>query len=410
MKQYNTIMDYIIEQADRYDGRNLQFEQDIIFNINRSRDNIFSSIISSLYGYTNMLQMNEIMNSIEKKMNRYYSEIYRELNDNIIKYYNIGYAQAGDLIDIGNEVNNKYNTIVREINANKIMDKTTIEYLRDHSFELMKGHTNLKVSQIRAELGNLLVAGRSDKATVRAKVEKILEVNRSKAEEIAQTELSRAYNYGVISRLAEYNRLNPENKAKKYWHGFLHSDRTCTYCRPRIGNIYELDDNMEILPAHVRCRCVWLPILDGWDKPVSTDLIRKANMLNTSYSPDMIYNRINSRLGIDYGKYIPVDAATKYLSGDRSPNIMKNIETARDNAIDITKNSFDIASDISQAKMSKEFNTQMNFWKSLTARAIVDNDRDLLDRSYEAIKGVMLLPWNANQLSKFDKLLSNIKK
>ena len=89
MKQYNTIMDYIIEQADRYDGRNLQFEQDIIFNINRSRDNIFSSIISSLYGYTNMLQMNEIMNSIEKKMNRYYSEIYRELNDNIIKYYNI---------------------------------------------------------------------------------------------------------------------------------------------------------------------------------------------------------------------------------------------------------------------------------------------------------------------------------
>ena len=39
---------------------------------------------------------------------------------------------------------------------------------------------------------------------------------------------------------------------------------------------------------------------------------------------------------------------------------------------------------------------------------MADRDNDALDRSYEAIKGVMLLPWNTTQLDEWNKLLSII--
>ena len=46
---------------------------------------------------------------------------------------------------------------------------------------------------------------------------------------------------------------------------------------------------------------------------------------------------------------------------------------------------------------------------SVLATAIVDNDKDTLDKSYEAIKAVMLLPWNGSQLSKWNNLLDYIQ-
>ena len=50
----------------------------------------------------------------------------------------------------------------------------------------------------------------------------------------------------------------------------------------------------------------------------------------------------------------------------------------------------------------------MNFWKRHVAVAMADNDRDMLDRSYEAIKGIMILPWSAEQLDKWNTLLGFI--
>jgi capsule polysaccharide export protein KpsC/LpsZ len=88
---------------------------------------------------------------------------------------------------------------------------------------------------------------------------------------------------------------------------------------------------------------------------------------------------------------------------------MNSINNARNNAVSDVIDSFGITKDTSNNRLSDEFNIQMNFWKNLVAGAAVDNDNDLLDRSYEAIKGVMLLPWNSEQLSKWNSLLSHIK-
>jgi hypothetical protein len=60
--------------------------------------------------------------------------------------------------------------------------------------------------------------------------------------------------------------------------------------------------------------------------------------------------------------------------------------------------------------MAKEYQMQMSFWKQYVSEAMVDKNVDVLNKSYEAIKGVMILPWTSKQLSGWNKLLDIIKK
>lgn len=408
MVKHDRIIDYIIEQADRYDIKNLQFEQDIKFNLNRTTERYMNQIPNLvLSNVTSVLLMQKLMMRIDEVFKQYVSACKKIMMDKFSEYYNTAYENTGDLIDMGNELSAKFNQGISEQKGNQEYDAETIDYIQEHAFELLKGHSYQKVEAIRAEIGNLFLQGKANKANIRDAIEKILGVGRSKAEEIAQTELSRAYNYGIMRRLYDYQNLTG-HKVKKYWHGFKYSESTCDYCRPRIGNVYELEDDVEELPAHVRCRCVWLPILDGWDSPVNTKLISRANMLNTTYSKKMMYLRINNRLGINYGSYMSDESMADYLSGDRTEKVGYELSKARDKYIKDTMDSFGIAKQNANTHMSSEFNQQMNFWKKYVAGAMADNDRESLNNSYEAIKGVMLLPWNAEQLDKWNQLLDKI--
>ena len=44
--------------------------------------------------------------------------------------------------------------------------------------------------------------------------------------------------------------------------------------------------------------------MDGWDKPLNTKILSRANVLNTAYNKEMMYTRINNRLGINYAESI----------------------------------------------------------------------------------------------------------
>lgn len=410
MKEFNSIVDYIKDQADRYDANNLQFEQDILFKIRKETDRYMNMIVNTVVvDITSVLIMQKLMISIQTIMDKYVLQCKKILLDTFSKYSDTAYKYTDDLIELGTTIEQKFNSDIKEQKSNKEYDEDTLDFIQNHSFELLKGHSQTKIEQIRSKLGDLFLKGKANKATVRAEIQRILGVNKSKAEEIAQTELSMAYNHGVLKRLKDYENLTGK-KPKKYWHGFKYSASTCEYCRPRIGSVYDIDDDTESLPAHPRCRCIWLPILDGWDSPVNTSLISRANMLNTGYNKEMMYQRINTRLGINYASYMNEDAMSDYLSGERTPKIEKELNIARDRYISDMIDSFDIAKDLSRSHMSNEFNTQMNFWKKYVAGAMADNNIALLDNCYEAIKGVVVLPWNAEQLDKWNRLLNIIEK
>ena len=409
MREFNKVLDYIIEQSDRYDAINLQIEEDVQFLLKKKKADLDTSVLSYSRNISSVLDVTLFVSSITKVFQRYYNEITRIYDKYITSHYNSGYEQTEDLIRIGKEINGKLSEGINENKYNEY-DEKTIEFIIQHAMEQAKGYSDDKINKIRSAISDLMLRGKANKVTVRNTVQKILDADKSKAEDIARTELSRAYNYGVLDRLDEYATLNPNSHTRKYWHGFKYSENTCTYCRPRIGNIYELDDHTEVLPAHVRCRCVWLPVLDDWDSPVSRQLTNRANMLNTAYSDEYIYDRINNRLGINYANYIDREAATDYMAGDRSTKVIDAIARARNNAISDKRATIDINSDTDGGIMSSKFNTQLNFWKDIVATAIIDNDRDTLSNSYEAIKAVMLLPWNASQLSKWNDLLNYIQR
>lgn len=405
MQEFNTILDYIIEQVNRYDSANLQFERDILFNISRYRSLLENRILGASSSFTNLIQMQQMLNAIENYCSIFYNQCVNEIKYAFKRYYDTSYKQMDDLLQLGEELESKFSKPVTELRRHDMYSDESIKFLRDHAFDLMKGHSKDIVDKARNNLGDMMLRGQTHKSQVRAMLEKTLGVNRSKAEEIAQTELSRAYNYGTMARLYEYRDMNPDRIVKKYWHGFKYSKVTCTYCRPRIGHSYDLDDDTESLPAHVRCRCIWIPMLDGWDSPISSEITRRANMLNAVYTSEQIYDRINSRLGIDYGSYIDKTVALDYLSGDRTPATMTQIGVARENVIDDTKQSFDIAIDNAKSNIAHKFNTQISFWKNIVAEAIVDKDTELLNRINIGIKGVMALPWDAVQLDKWNRLL-----
>lgn len=403
--RYNTIIQYIIEQANIYDNRNLQFERTILSSINRQTEYLISSILSIIPDIRSILGIQELMMRIEYKFNTYNTNIKKIYNDIYKRYNDIAYKQTDELLELGIQMQRQYN--ISEFQQK--YDPKTIEFIRDRSFELLKGHNYDKVNKIRAKLGDLYLQGRADKQTVRRHIMKILETNKSKAEEIAQTELSRAYNNGFLQRMDEYNRNNPTQQARKYWHGFKYSQKTCSYCEPRIGRDYDLYDNSETLPAHVRCRCIWLPMLLGWDKPVDMDLISRANMLNLVYTPEQLYQRINNRLGINYGEYIDTNTINQYLDGDRSRTIFDGIDAGKQRAIDNIKGTFNIAMDKSEHQMADEFNKQSQFWIDMTAKAMVDGDNKLLDDIIKGVQGVMMLPWSSNQFQQWNRLINIIK-
>ena len=400
------VRDYIVDQADRYDVHNLQFEQDILFQIKRNTDKLISKCVACVStNIDTQLKLEKLLMSITNIFDAYTTSNKLLLENKFREYEKTAYDNTGDLIEIGKEVSGRYNEKVKEMRIE--YDEDTVDFIQKHAFELLGGYSYQKINELRSKLGYLLLSKKGSKANVRDVIEKTLNTNRSKSEEIAQQELSIAYNNGVMRRLNEYKSISGEN-IKKYWHGFKYSDRTCEYCRPRIGNIYDLDDESETLPAHVRCRCVWLPILESWDKPPTNDLLARANMLNTGYSMEMIYNRINKRLGINYAKYLNEDAAKDYISGDRTTKISKAMEDARRNYISDKVKSFDIPNDTSRGRMSSEYNQQMKFWKNTIAGAMADNNQEILSKSPEAIKGIMLLPWTPKQLQGWNKLLSKI--
>lgn len=402
------IIDRVIEQADRYDIKNMQFEQDILFMIGMNTSALISDAVSKVHvNIDTILKMEQLILSIQKLLDTYNNKFVNILNGKLRKYANDAYKYTGDLIDIGNEVNDRISQSVREQSNKYIYSDETVKVIEEHAFKLLKGHSYTKVNRLRQELIQLVLSGNGNKPNVRKLIENTLSVNKSKAEEIAQTELSTAYNIGTLRRLYEYQQVSGE-KVYKYWHGFKYSEVTCDYCRSRIGRVYEIDDNMEELPAHVRCRCVWLPVLQSWNSESARKLITRSNMLNTAYSPEMIYNRIRMRLNIDYADNIDYNAAIDYISGDRSSKVLNAIQLARQEYMSDIVKSLNIQSDTSNTRMSNEFNMQMNFWKNYVASSMADNNKQELKNSYDAIKGVMLLQWNGEQLKKWSDLLSKI--
>lgn len=85
---------------------------------------------------------------------------------------------------------------------------------------------------------------------------------KSKAETIARTEMSSAFNTAAKQRYQE-------NGIELVQWFTTSSDRLCAYCLSREGKVYRIED--VIIPAHPRCRCLSVPYSEKWQRRGWTD-------------------------------------------------------------------------------------------------------------------------------------------
>ena len=158
MKEFNSIVDYIKDQADRYDANNLQFEQDILFKIRKETDRYMNMIVNTVVvDITSVLIMQKLMISIQTIMDKYVLQCKKILLDTFSKYSDIAYKYTDDLIELGTTIEQKFNGDIKEQKSNKEYDEDTLDFIQNHSFELLKGHSQTKIEQIRSKLGDLFL-------------------------------------------------------------------------------------------------------------------------------------------------------------------------------------------------------------------------------------------------------------
>ena len=400
------VVDIIKEQADRYDGKNMQFEQDILWRIRRAHDRMNSSILSKARSCNKLVDMQTMLNEIEKVYTSFNNAVINLLRSNLEDYADRAYENTGDLIELGKETSGKLSSGVQE--QRKLQySEDIIDIIKNSAFSDIQGKSNSQIEKMRKELISMILAGTATRSNVRDMIQKVLDSDTSYAELVAQTEMSAVYNMGTIKRMKEYSRISG-HRIKKYWHGFKYSENTCEYCRPRIGGIYDLDDESETLPAHPRCRCLWLPYEEEWDEAQLPD-DEKIEKLDKIYSDEVIAGRINQRLDVKYGDRMSRESAVSYLAGDRSTKIMDALRQARQEYINNIIDQINVEKDTSNTRMMQEFNDQLDFWKKYVASCIADNNQDALRTAITAIEGLMELPWNSEQMDKWNQLLSKIQ-
>jgi SPP1 gp7 family putative phage head morphogenesis protein len=158
-------------------------------------------------------------------------------------------------------------------------DKRTIGFLEHYTFdEIHSSFDNLK-----GDIRHALIEGMQQRAgpiAIARTLENTLNDHQTHWELLAITETARAESQGRLQEFLDRGYTNVRGSA-------AHDSRVCEWCRDHIdGQVVPIKDVIglsnygrkkdawiQVIPAHPRCRCVWLPV---WDKiiPISELLKR----------------------------------------------------------------------------------------------------------------------------------------
>jgi SPP1 gp7 family putative phage head morphogenesis protein len=169
---------------------------------------------------------------------------FKKVVDEVIKFqFNFGWDKSEKQIDQNVPMNNK-----------------AVEFLQDHTFENIKDMTKEVANDLKAELSRGIINGEGI-TKLKARVTKVFDVGKNRAEMIARTETNRAENNGKLLAMK-----NSGLEMKKQW--LTHEDdRTSDICKRLDGQTVDLDSDFvdgktgwsgQSPPSHVNCRSTML--------------------------------------------------------------------------------------------------------------------------------------------------------
>lgn len=125
-----------------------------------------------------------------------------------------------------------------------------IRFLRTQAMAEVRGATR----SFRTVARRVLVEGLTTGKDVTAKLVKVLDVTRARAETIANTEFSRAFAEGQLDAME--NLGVDEVGVEVEWST---ADDPCPQCSDMEGATFTVEEARGLLPRHPNCRCAWTP-------------------------------------------------------------------------------------------------------------------------------------------------------
>lgn len=163
--------------------------------------------------------------------------------DEVAAAYRAGGARADQLIGI---------SVTAKI-GNMPLDKRALSVLQARSLTGLKGITDEMSKSIMQEITDGMLRGDSPRLVAKAISERVDAIGITRANALARTESMKAFNTGAT------NRYRQRGYTEQEWCAAA-SERTCSYCSQMDGRTFPIDDSPD-MPAHVNCRCSWLPVV-----------------------------------------------------------------------------------------------------------------------------------------------------
>lgn len=140
----------------------------------------------------------------------------------------------------------------------KPMHADALGILYTRNFNDLKGITEAMGSQIADVLTRGLAQGLPIKKLARLLNQRVDKIGIRRATLLARTEIIRAHAEATLNRYEEYGLQNVVGMAELQTAG---DHRVCPRCRSLEGKVFKISEARGVIPVHVQCRCVFLPVL-----------------------------------------------------------------------------------------------------------------------------------------------------
>jgi SPP1 gp7 family putative phage head morphogenesis protein len=202
--------------------------------------------------------VNKIMEKLEESTLEAKDKAMKILEKNKGKITATAYRQIRALInkefqgiDFSRDIQRALKDVVKVTGLDIDVDKGTIKFVENYTFDLCKKLTENQKARLRHIL--LEELSTTEDTNITEKIMQTLKTTRYEAERIARTELSRAYEW---SRYEYYKKYAEKNNVKVIVRWYTRKDgKCCAKCQALEGKEWDIDKVPVKPPLHPNCRC-----------------------------------------------------------------------------------------------------------------------------------------------------------
>ena len=136
-------------------------------------------------------------------------------------------------------------------------DKLQLLYTRN--FQALEGITDAVDKEVSRVLTQGLAEGVNPREAARRITDRVDKIGKTRATTLARTEIINAHSEATLDR---FERMDVDEVGVKAEWQTAGDSRVCPICASLEGSTFTIDEARGKLPAHPRCRCAFLPVVN----------------------------------------------------------------------------------------------------------------------------------------------------